>query len=134
MCDAIMYVKGHELIRSYYVNPKACLPVRQRSGDIIEMAWGRRPEQSGSAPFGGQVTIEILKSGAWDQFFPRAIKLPVAAYLVRRKQRRQQETWIDLLRPQWLQGVVIKDGDLQRAYIITIPVDGWSRKPRLEWG
>ena len=127
-----MYLNNNKPKRSYFINPKATVPLTEKNSNLIkEMPWGRRPQQSGQLPMGGWVEYEHLSKGRYDRFFPRTVKLNVFAYLTHACDGR--ELWVDVLEAQWVQAVILREGQEQRAYVITIPVSQQMRKPKIEW-
>jgi hypothetical protein len=53
MCEAVYFKYHDNILRMYFPNPKAVLPVQKKDGDSILLPWGRRQQQKGNLPLGG---------------------------------------------------------------------------------
>ena len=118
MCGGVYYSFSNDDLRVYFPNPKAMLPVVTRSGDPVLLPWGRRKEQSGELPKGGWARLESIHDGRWDRWFPKSVKIPVISFM--EKDIEGQSHWFDLTQGQWIQGLIARDGDEQRVYVVTI--------------
>ncbi|OOZ39717.1 hypothetical protein BOW53_10385 [Solemya pervernicosa gill symbiont] len=118
MCGGVYYTHNGLDTRFYFPNPKAKLPVRQRSGSVALLPWGRRQEQRGVLPLGGWARLDSIYGGRWDRWFPVPVKLPLKSFMER--DIEGQSHWFDLVRGQWIQGLVARDGSEQRIYIVTV--------------
>ena len=47
MCGGVYFQHGEDVLRIFYPNPKAVLPVLTSEGGIKLIAWGRRQKQPG---------------------------------------------------------------------------------------
>lgn len=100
---------------------RAMLPVRKRSGRDELVLWGRREGDPGSADIAPGVALDTVKSGAWDVFQPRWVKLFVDRYQI--ADARGRPLWHELANGSFLQGVLIVDTDehgTQRVYVASI--------------
>jgi hypothetical protein len=118
MCSGVYYShKGRE-VRVFFPHPKATLPVKTRGGDLLLLPWGRRQRQVGRLPLGGWARLETVYAGRWDRWFPRAVKLPVQGFMERDMEGRSH--WYELTKGQWIQGLVARDNQEQRLYVVTV--------------
>lgn len=118
MCGGVYYTLNGEEFRVYFPNPKATLPVQRKAGGSVLLPWGRRKEQAGELPLGGWARLDSIYAGRWDRWFPRAVKLPVHAFM--EKDHEGRSHWYDLTRGQVIQGLVARTGQEQRVYVVTI--------------
>lgn len=123
MCGGVLYLLDGRTVRTYFPNPKAQLPVVQRSGGSVAAPWGRRKQQPGKLPLGGWARLDSIHSGRWDRWFPRPVKIRVLAFM--EKDIEGASHWFDLVEGQWIQGLLAHDGREQRVYVVTI-------KPEME--
>ena len=118
MCGGVYYQYEGNLIRVYFPNPKATLPVQMKDGKVILLPWGRRKEQQGVLPMGGWARLDSIYAGRWDRFFPKPVKCPIQSFM--EKDIEGQSHWYDLTAGQYIQGLVAREGSEQRLYIVTI--------------
>ena len=118
MCGGVYYQYEGNLIRVYFPNPKATLPVQMKDGKVILLPWGRRKEQLGVLPMGGWARLDSIYAGRWDRFFPKPVKCPIQSFM--EKDIEGQSHWYDLTAGQYIQGLVAREGSEQRLYIVTI--------------
>jgi hypothetical protein len=117
MCESIYYHHLGTDIRQVFPNPTAVLPVKLKRGAIL-LPWGRRQTQAGVLPLGGWARLDSIHAGRWDRFFPKSVKLPVASFMQRDIEGR--EHWYELIKGQYIQGLVAREGQERRVYIVTI--------------
>ena len=118
MCGGVYYQHEGNLVRVYFPNPKATLPVQMRGGETVLLPWGRRKEQQGRLPMGGWARLDSIYAGRWDRFFPKPVKCPIQSFM--EKDIEGQSHWYDLTAGQYIQGLVAREGSEQRLYIVTI--------------
>jgi len=118
MCEGIYFQHGDDILRVYFPNPKAKLPAQKKDGSIILLPWGRRQQQAGNLPLGGWAKLDAIYAGKWDKYFPKPIKLPVLSFM--EKDFEGQAHWYDLGKGQFLQGLLARDNDELRVYVVTI--------------
>jgi len=75
MCGGVEYSWHGTMMRIYFPNPKARLPVRKKDGCIELLTWGRRKAQIGELPAGGWARHESIEKGIWNQWQPRPVKI-----------------------------------------------------------
>jgi len=118
MCGGVYFQHGDDVLRMYFPNPKAVLPIKKKDGDVILIPWGRRQSQLGNLPMGGWARLDSIYGGRWDKFFPIPVKIPVLSFMI--KDFDGQPHWYDLNKGQYLQGLLAKDSNERRIYIVTI--------------
>ncbi|MBE9515784.1 MAG: hypothetical protein IME93_02280 [Proteobacteria bacterium] len=118
MCGGVYYKHGDQDVRTYFPNPAAMLPVKRKSGDVELLPWGRRQQQKGVLPLGGWARLESIYSGRWDKWFPVPVKLPITSFM--EKDLEGHTHWYDLTKGQWIQGLVARNNNEQRIYVVTI--------------
>ena len=118
MCGGVYFEHNGAILRQYFPNPKAVLPVQQKDGNIILLPWGRRQQQVGKLPMGGWARLDSIYGGRWDKWFPKPLKLPVLSFMEKDFEGRSH--WYDLNKGQYLQGLLAKEGSEQRIYVVTI--------------
>ena len=118
MCGGVYYTHQEQDVRVYFPNPKARLPVRQKTGEIMLLPWGRRQDQTGKLPLGGWARLDSIYAGRWDRWFPKAVKLNIKSFM--EKDIESHSHWFDLTQGQWIQGLVAREGSEQRVYVVTI--------------
>ncbi len=118
MCGGVYFHFQNDDFRIYFPNPKAVLPVRMRDHSLQLLGWGRRKGQAGALPFGGWARLDSIHAGRWDRYFPRPVKLPVAAFMERDIEGNSH--WYDITKGQWIQGLVARAGSEQRIYVVTV--------------
>jgi len=118
MCSGVYFEHDTHVLRQYFPNPKAVLPVKKSDGGIILLPWGRRQKQSGNLPLGGWARLDSIYGGRWDKYFPTPLKIPVLSFM--EKDFEGNSHWYDLNEGQYLQGLLAKDNNEQRIYIVII--------------
>jgi len=118
MCGGVYFQHGDDILRMYFPNPKAVLPVQKRDGNVVLLPWGRRKDQSGHLPMGGWARLDSIYGGRWDKYFPVPLKIPVLSFM--EKDFEGQSHWYDLNKGQYLQGLLARDNNEQRIYVVTI--------------
>lgn len=118
MCGGAYFQYGDDFHRMYFPNPKARLPVLKKDGSIELIPWGRRVGQDGHLPITGWARIESIYGGKWEKYFPKPVKIPVLAFM--EKDFEGTSHWYDLQKGQYIQGLVAKEGNERRLYVVTI--------------
>lgn len=131
MCGGAYFQYGDEFMRMYFPNPKAMLPVLKKDGSHILLPWGRRQEQHGKLPLGGWARLESVYSGIWDKYFARPVKIPVLAFM--EKDLAGRSHWYDLQKGQFIQGLIARDGNEFRLYVVTIEPEPEDMQIHSRW-
>lgn len=118
MCTGVYYRIGEQEQRCYFPNPRACLPVKKKGGDIELLPWGRRPSQAGRLPLGGWARLDAIYAGRWDRWSPRPVKLLLSQFM--EKDIEGHGHWYDLTPGKWVQGLVARWDTERRVYVVTI--------------
>lgn len=133
MCLEVVYDYIGMEVRTGFDNPRAQLPVIQRGSDALLLPWGRRPRQTGALPVGGWARLESIHAGDWDGWFPKPVRLPVQRFCER--DSLGETHWFDVTRGKWIQGLVAREGDERRVYVVTLMPTGtdivFDRWPRI---
>lgn len=133
MCEAISFADGDRDISIYFASQRAVLPVLKKNGQICWLPWGRHQYQAGNLPLGGWAKLDRIISGKWEAYFPKAVKIPVQAFM--EKDFEGRNCWYPIIKGQVLQGVVARYDREQRVYIVTIEPERedaiYTRWPRI---
>jgi len=120
MCGGVIYHYNSKIIKTYFPNPKAALPIKLKQGGIKLLPWGRRQQQSGHLPLGGWARLESIQKGIWDKYFPKSVKIMVSEFM-EKDQATGMSEWFSVNEGQFIQGLVAHDDQEQRVYVVTIP-------------
>ena len=118
MCGGVLYTYEGKDYRVYFPNPGALLPVRMKDGGVSLLPWGRRKEQAGQLPMGGWARLDSINAGKWDRYFPTPTKIMVDQFMEKDIEGRSH--WFLVTPGQWIQGLVAREHDEQRVYVVTI--------------
>jgi putative SOS response-associated peptidase YedK len=118
MCGGVYYKKGDEVVRTYFPNPKAQLPVMTADGDTELVQWGRREGQEGNLPMTGWARLDSIRAGKWKRCAPIPVKIPVLSFM--EKDYQGQSHRYDLDGDQFIQGLLAQSGHEKRVYVVTI--------------
>ena len=118
MSYAVTYSFNNEEMKTYFTNPKGCLPVLRKNRSIALVTWGRHKLEAGNLPLGGWARSETVKSGRWDKYFPKPVKLPLTSFM--EKDIEGRSVWFTLTPGQWVQGLLARYDDELRVYIVTM--------------
>lgn len=118
MCGGVLYTHEGQQVRTFFPNPHAQLPVRQRRGDVVLLPWGRRQRQPGKLPLGGWARHESIQEGRWDRWNPIPVKLIVDEFM--EKDHEGVSHWFMVTTGKWIQGLVATWEEERRVYVVTI--------------
>lgn len=118
MCSGAYFQHGDDTLRMYFPNPKAVLPVLKKDGSQILVPWGRRQGQTGKLPLGGWALLESVYACIWDKYFARPVKIPVLSFM--EQDFEGHSHWYDLQKGQYIQGLIARDGNERRLYVVTL--------------
>ncbi|MEN8178021.1 MAG: hypothetical protein ABFS39_05315 [Pseudomonadota bacterium] len=110
-------IDGQE-VRTYFPNPKACLPVKKRAGGVELLPWGRRKSQAGHLPLGGWARLDSIYAGRWDKWMPTPVKISISQFM--EKDIEGNSPWFDVTPGKWVQGLVAHWDHERRIYVVTI--------------
>ena len=117
MCGGVSFQAAGQIIKTFFPNPKARLPVLGRDGDIIMVPWGRRDNQPGSSPQGGWARLESIREGRWERYHPQPVKIAVDTFM--EKDSSGISHWFEVLPGHYIQGLIAKDAGFTRLYVVT---------------
>lgn len=133
MCVAVCYEAENKTIITHFAQSKAILPVKTRSQEVKLIAWGRRTGERSQLPLGGWASLEAIKQGKWDHYFPQPVKISVKKFMEQDIEGRS--LWFDVTGGHWLQGLLITRNSEHRVYLVTIcpelPEAIFPRWPRI---
>jgi hypothetical protein len=118
MCGGVHFLYGEDFLRMYFPNPKAMLPAIKKDGTLELIPWGRRQTQEGKLPITGWAKIESIYAGKWERYFPKPVKIPVLSFM--EKDFEGNSRWYDLQKGQFIQGLVAREGNEKRIYVVTL--------------
>ncbi|AUZ62222.1 hypothetical protein PRJ_5664 (plasmid) [Pseudomonas sp. XWY-1] len=117
------YTESSKLVRVYFPNPKAALPVLQADGSVEWLPWGRRQEQKGKLPATGWARVDSIRAGKWARFHPREVWIVAERFM--EKDPAGVSHWFDLEEGQAIEGLLVAAGDERRVYVVsTLPPPG----------
>lgn len=119
MPEAIRYLAGDNVLTITYLTSDAQLPVRLRNGQYKLLPWGRRHDELGNLPFGPHASLHQVYSGWWDKFFPHPVKIPYLAFMEQDFEGRTKWYENGLKSSHYIQGLIAKDRNELRVYIVT---------------
>lgn len=122
MCCGAIYQFEGEIIKTYFPNPKAKLPVRTKGGEIELIDWGRREAQDGQLPLGGWARLESIRDGVWDKYFFHHVKVMIDQFMEKDRATGASE-WFGVNKGQYVHGIVANDAETTRLYVVTIEPD-----------
>ena len=118
MCKGALYTYDGREVRIGFTSPGARLPVAKRHGHTMLLPWGRRRNDNGALPLGGWARLEAIKTGKWDRWQPRPVRLQLRAFM--ESDIQGDDYWFELNSGQWVQGLIAREGKEQRVYVVTI--------------
>lgn len=118
MCGGVQFMHEGKPLKVYFPSPKAVLPVTLKSGGHELLPWGRREGETGVLPVGGWARHESVLKGKWDRFFPKPVRIVVESFM--EKDTQGHSHWYPMSAGCAIQGLVARDGDEQRVYVVTI--------------
>lgn len=134
MCGGVHFEHQGEVLKSFFPNPRAQLPLLRRDGGIELIGWGRRKGQEGDLPITGWARLDSIYAGKWDKYFPKPVRIPVLRFM--EKNYENVSKWYDLIPSQCLQGLFIQHNNERRVYVVTVEPemaerDYHERMPRI---
>ena len=118
MCGGVAYLDAGGEVRCYFPHPHARLPVVTRRGGTAMVTWGRRQGEPGVLPLGGWARLESIRNGVWGRWQPTPVRLRLQGFM--EKDIEGESHWYELTAGQWIQGLVARQGNEQRVYVVTI--------------
>lgn len=118
MPEAVMFSHLGKTHTVYFARAQAMLPVRLASGEVRLAMWGRRQYENSEMPLGGWARLESIHGGKWGQYLPRPVHLPIIKFM--KTDYEGKVHWYDMVKGQYVQGVLARCENEFRVYIVTI--------------
>jgi hypothetical protein len=118
MPEAVGFHHSGKIHTVYFAHPKAMLPVRLQNGEVHLVKWGRRQHENSEMPLGGWARLNAIHEGKWSHYLPKPVCLPVTKFMQTDYEGYSQ--WYDIVKGQSIQGLVARQDDEYRVYIVTI--------------
>jgi len=136
MLDGAIYShQGKEYEVSFSRNLFAKLPVKLKGSHTQLLPWGRHKSQPGQLFLGSYIHLNTIYSGNLNKFQPKSVKLPISSFMVLDYENKPH--WYEVIKGQYLQGLVAVKGNEQRVYIVVIDPDNeleyYPVWPRIIW-
>ena len=125
MCIAICYSLAERVVITHFTDRNAKIPLVGQANLDHFLPWGRRLEDSGQLPLGGVLSMDKKQQGLYDQYFPKPVKIQVHKFMEQNIEAHCR--WFEIPHGQYLQGLLLRDGQEQRIYVVTFTPD----KPHL---
>lgn len=133
MCQGIIYADENKKIKIYFASRYAKLPVLKKNGGMMQVVWGRRSGENGQLPLGGWACLSGIETGRWEPYFPRAVKIPALSFMEKTIEGKSQ--WFNVIKDQYIQGLLAQFDNELRVYIVTLKLDNtdalYTRWPRI---
>ena len=75
--------------------------------------------------------IESIYCGKWERFFPKPVKIPVLSFM--EKDLEGNPHWYDLQKGQYIQGLIARDGNERRVYVVTLEPEPEDQQIHSRW-
>lgn len=131
MCGGAEFLVKNEIVKVFFPNPKATLPVVMKNGEPELIPWGRRQDQPGSLPLGGWARLDSIRAGKWNYLNPKPVKLAIHSFMEKDKDKNSH--WFDLQEHEFLQGLFVFNQQEQRVYVVTTEAPEETRDIHLRW-
>lgn len=118
MPEAVIYKYQNKPHTIYFARPKALLPVKLISGEIKLIRWGRRLHENSEMPLGGWARLPSIHNGSWSLYQPKPVRLAIDKFM--KTDFEGHVHWYDVIKGQWLQGLLAQSDNEYRVYIVTI--------------
>lgn len=133
MCTGVAFEYKRQIVTNFFTSPSAILPVISSTGQVTFVKWGKRPTEENCFPLGSCAPLTQIKRGRYDQFLPRPVRLPLRKFY--EKNFDGGYKWYELVPSYWVQGLLARDGNEHRVYIVTIiptvPNAEYAQWPRI---
>lgn len=118
MPEAVIYQHQGKIHTVYFSRSKALLPVKLANGEMKLVMWGRRQQENSEMPLGGWARLHSIHDGKWSQYLPKPVRLPITKFM--KTDFEGHAHWYEIVKGQWIQGLLAREGDEYRVYIVTI--------------
>jgi hypothetical protein len=121
MPTAVMFYQKNKAHTIYFSHVKAVLPVKLKNGETTLVHWGRRLHENSEMPLGGWAMQSAIHEGKWNYFSPKPVKLLIEKFMKIDYEGHSQ--WYEVTRGQWIQGILLQEGNECRVYIVIVIPD-----------
>lgn len=118
MPEAVTFRYQDKVHTVYFSRARALLPVKLSNGEIRLVTWGRRQQEEGEMPLGGWARLTSIHEGKWSHYLPKPVRLPIEKFMKTDFEGRTH--WYEITKGQWIQGLLAREGEEYRVYIVTI--------------
>lgn len=118
MPEAVTFLHQGKLQTVYFAKSNAMLPIKLANGEIRLVKWGRRQHETSEMPLGGWARLESIHNGKWNPYLPKPVKLPIEKFM--KMDFEGHTRWYEVIRGQWIQGLLAQEENEYRVYIVTI--------------
>lgn len=118
MPEAVIFHHQAKIHTVYFSRSNALLPVKLANGEIKLVTWGRRQKENSEMPLGGWARLNAIHDGKWSLYSPKPVRLPINKFM--KMDYEGHVHWYDIIKGQWIQGLLAHEGDEYRVYIVTI--------------
>lgn len=116
MCNAVRFQIGDDIYTMNTSHPRPALPVLMADESVKMFPWGRHSQQPGKLPLGFVARRDAVLGGKWDKWFPKRVLIPFQAFMIVDFEQRQK--WYENAMKSYLVGLVAKDGNEKRVYVV----------------
>jgi hypothetical protein len=118
MPEAVIYRYQGKIHTIYFSRSHAKLPVKLANDEIKLVTWGRRQQENSEMPMGGWARLEAIHDGKWSLYLPKPVRLPITKFM--KTDYEGSVHWYEVVTGQWIQGLLAREQDEYRVYIVTI--------------
>lgn len=130
MCFCVCFHEKNKLHIVQFTDKNASLPIDVGSKQMQFIPWGRNIKEYGQLPLGGWLLQPLLKTGKWDNYFPKLVKIPVIKFM--EQDIEGNAHWFDVISGSSIQGVILRNENETRLYIVTLSPEK-PENPFLRW-
>jgi hypothetical protein len=121
MPEAVIFTYQNKIYTVSFIQPKAVLPVKLKTGEIKLATWGRRENENSEMPLGGWARLSNIKNEKnkrWDMYSPKPVKILVDKFM--EKDFEGKPCWYEVTKGKCIQGLLAKEQNNYRVYIVTV--------------
>lgn len=125
MPEAVIFTYENKTYTVSFMQAKAVLPVKLKNGKTVLVTWGRRGHENSEMPLGGWARLaSIRQHKRWDLYLPKPVQIPVEKFM--EKDFEGSTCWYEVTRGKYLQGLIAREEEEYRVYIVTIDPEDLS--------
>lgn len=118
MCLALCHPADKRIIITHFTDINARVPIKTEANLQHFLTWGRRLNEKGQLPLGGWISQALKQKKLFNQYFPKYVKIMASKFMDADVEGRCR--WFDVTDGHYLQGVVLREKEERRVYIMTI--------------